>query len=426
MTSTPETNEAPLGHRLRGAILAIASDPDAPTPREAFALALNVGEEAARELDAQDAAAKDGTIVSVLSEAVLAVDTSLDPIVAPDPKLLRLIEAATAAETLLKAYAVGGPPRPKRQIEIDNDRHDNEVRRLKAQGRTIAKRDETIRELKAQIKRWERMAELRASQVEHLVAEASPDDRTTPAALEEIKKGAQARKDLGRIFDAAETRGLVRVLGLVQKGKDSEVREGAEDKRLRTVIGERDKRISELCSDIENLKAERDGARKSANTLARTVSDHEAEIREQRAAAAEARKLADENVKLKVSIGRYERRATLATNKADRRAEENAQLSRAMIELGQIIGEERQRARGAWEAVAEERERANHQEARKEEQIAKLGGTIFERIEADERVKAWEQIVKHPAFVPCYEDGARLLPAMIRRLDQLLAGQGDQ
>lgn len=157
-----------------------------------------------------------------------------------------------------------------------------------------------------------------------------------------------------------------------------------------------------------------------------TVEGENAAIREERRLAVEVEKLKAENVKLKASIGRYERRAALATNKADRRAEESAQLSRAMVELGQIIGEERQRARGAWEAVAEERERANHQEARKEEQIAKLARTVDERIEADDRVKAWEEIVKHRAFVPCYEDGARLLPAMIRRLDQLLAGQADQ
>lgn len=138
---------------------------------------------------------------------------------------------------------------------------------------------------------------------------------------------------------------------------------------------------------------------------------------------ADARKLADENAKLKASNGRLERRAMLAANKADRRANENAQLSRAMIELGQIIGEERQRARDAWEALAQERERANQQEAKKEEQIAKLGGTIFERIESDDRVKAWEQIVKHPAFTPCYSSGEPLLPAMFRRLDELVSGQ---
>lgn len=152
----------------------------------------------------------------------------------------------------------------------------------------------------------------------------------------------------------------------------------------------------------------------------------DAAIREERRLAAEAERLKAELAKLKASNGRSERRAALAANKADRRAEENAQLSRAMVELARIIGDARQDARDAWEAVAEERERADHQEARKEEQIAKLARTADERVEADERIEAWEQIVKHRAFVPCYEDGARLLPAMLRRLDQLLAGQGDQ
>lgn len=128
----------------------------------------------------------------------------------------------------------------------------------------------------------------------------------------------------------------------------------------------------------------------------------------------ELRKANEAREQAEVRTGRYELELSRQSEERNRANERTPRLRAAIVEQAlQISGQasDLREAQRRYDVL-----RADYDRHRRD---------VKKKIENDERVKAWEEIVQHPAFIPCYSEGDRLLPAMQSRLSDLVRSESD-